>query len=129
MNDSLLIFVRNLQYGKVKTRIAATLGDGFALALYSRLLTHTAAITSDLSVGKTVLYSDAITETDLWDNKIFKKRVQTGNDLGSRMKHAFEHALQEGSRRVVLIGSDSFDLSANVINSAFEHLRSVDIVI
>ena len=58
MTDRLLIiFVKNPIPGKVKTRLAATIGDQAALQVYEKLLEHTRVITERLSFDKVVYYS------------------------------------------------------------------------
>ena len=47
MNENLIIvFVRTPELGKVKTRLAKTIGDRAALKIYKILLKHTAALAS-----------------------------------------------------------------------------------
>jgi glycosyltransferase A (GT-A) superfamily protein (DUF2064 family) len=43
----LLIFVKNPQPGKVKTRLARTIGDARALEVYKQLLEHTVQISRE----------------------------------------------------------------------------------
>jgi len=49
--------------------------------------------------------------------------------LGTRMHNAFTVCFAEGFRSVVLIGSDSPDLPREIINEAFESLKSCHAVI
>ena len=88
-NQLLIIFCRNPEIGKVKTRIAATLGDAKALAIYLMLVKHTLEITSGLPLNKAVFYSDYIDREDNWDNSAYQKFLQHGNDLGEKMLNAF----------------------------------------
>ena len=41
MDNALIMFIKNPVKGKVKTRLAATIGDDMALAIYQKLLKHT----------------------------------------------------------------------------------------
>ena len=41
MDNALIIFVRNLEKGKVKSRLAKEIGDDKALEVYKHLLQHT----------------------------------------------------------------------------------------
>ena len=41
MNDALIIFTKNPIPGQVKTRLAATIGDDKALAVYKQLIHYT----------------------------------------------------------------------------------------
>ena len=90
MNNALLIFTKNLKYGKVKTRLAATIGDDKALEIYKQLILHTYSITHKLKADKIVFYFDAIEENDVWKYE-YKKHIQYGNDLGQRMMHNYWH--------------------------------------
>lgn len=127
--QSLIIFVKNLQAGKVKTRLAATIGDEMALLIYKNLLNYTASIAQNLPFQKTIYYSAFIELSDCFDNKFFKKEIQYGNDLGERMKNAFENSFTKGSQEIVLIGSDCIELTTDLILNAFSELKNYDVVI
>ncbi|HBO28702.1 MAG TPA: glycosyltransferase, partial [Leeuwenhoekiella sp.] len=88
----LLIFTRNPELGKVKTRLAGGVGDASALEIYKFLLQHTVSITQNLSVDKQVFYSEKIRASDYWDENTFTKKLQHGDDLGARMQKAFSGA-------------------------------------
>lgn len=128
MQTALIIFVKNALYGKVKTRIAATLGDAKALDIYRALVAHTHRITALLPHDKYVYYSDYVEADDVW-NDTFLKRQQQGADLGIRMKHAFQQVFNEGYKQVVIIGSDCLELDAIIIEQAFAALEINDAVI
>ena len=125
----LIIFTRNPELGKVKTRLAKSIGDYSALKIYKFLLQHTNSITSNLKVSKQVHYSVKIRKNDLWDETIYTKKQQVGDDLGLRMNHAFEQGFQEGYKRIIIIGSDMYDLSQSDIEKAFSALKSHNFVI
>jgi rSAM/selenodomain-associated transferase 1 len=127
MKSALIIFVRNPVLSKVKTRLAATTGDEKALLVYQYLLQYTQSITKDLPVTKFVYYADFINENDLWNG--YEKKIQHGNDIGDRMKNAFAALFTEGYRKVCIIGSDCYELSAAIITDAFENLKTTDVVI
>lgn len=126
---ALLIFTRNPELGTCKTRLAATIGDEKALAIYIFLLKHTVEITKPLPVDKFVFYSENAKKEDLWDSEFFRKKVQKGDDLGLRMENAFAELFQTGYEKVIIIGSDMYDLSEADINNAFEQLNTNDFVI
>lgn len=127
--NCLLIFTRNPELGKVKTRLAKTLGDTKALDIYKFLIKHTVAITKNLKGVKQVYYSVKVRQKDYWDDGIFEKHQQEGDDLGIRMQHAFEAAFSEGYKNVIIIGSDMYDLSQEDIEQAFGNLENNDVVI
>lgn len=125
----LLIFTRNPELGKVKTRLAKTVGDEAALNIYKFLLNHTKEVTQNLACDKAVYYSVKVRENDIWDASIYQKYAQSGSDLGIRMQNAFQQAFDTGYEKVLIIGSDLFDLEEKHVNEAFEKLNSNDVVI
>ncbi len=125
----LMIFTRNPELGKCKTRLAATIGYQNALDIYTFLLNHTAALTKDVNAAKQVWYSDEIWENDIWDRDTFDKKLQQGDDLGIRMAHAFQEGFAAGFERIIVIGSDMYDLTTTDIDQAFAFLESKDVVI
>ena len=100
MKDLLIIFTRNPELGKCKTRLAATVGDKVALEVYLFLLKHTISITEDLTVIKQVHYSIKVRENDLWNEATFIKKQQIGDDLGIRMHRAFQQGFEDGYKPV-----------------------------
>ncbi|WP_418262413.1 TIGR04282 family arsenosugar biosynthesis glycosyltransferase [Flavobacterium faecale] len=129
MNNALIIFTRNPELGKVKTRLAKSIGNEKALQVYKDLLQHTMEQTISLDCDKYVFYDTEIIENDIWDNKHFHKRLQTDGDLGMKMQAAFESLFDQGYQKCVIIGSDLFDLETEIINQAFNSLEKKKIII
>ena len=127
--EALIIFAKNPEAGKVKTRLAATIGDEAALIVYHRLLFHTATVTGELAMDKFVFYSEQIIHQDIWENKLFFKQIQKGNDLGERMENAFEDLFDKGYDKIVIIGTDCPVLTTGIITSAFTCLDTHNVVI
>ena len=117
---ALIIFVRNPVLGKVKTRIAASIGDNKALAVYKHLLQNTKDMVSELDVIKHVFYADELNQNDLWNGN--EKHQQTGDGLGQRMKNAFKYLFEKGYTKILIIGSDCYELTSDILHSAFEKL-------
>ncbi len=127
--DLLLIFTRNPELGKCKTRLAETVGDETALEIYNFLLRHTVSITENLNAAKQVWYSEKIWEDDIWDDAFYDKKLQKGPDLGVRMANAFQEGFASGYERIIVIGSDLFDLNQKNLENAFAQLKENDFVI
>ncbi len=127
--NALIIFTRNPELGKCKTRLAATVGDVAALNIYTFLLQHTVKITAPLILDKFVYYSVKLREGDLWDPAIFKKKLQHGDDLGIRMERAFNEVFNLGYERAIIIGSDMYDMTTADLDKAFEQLSTHDFVL
>jgi len=130
MNKNLIIvFTRNPEYGKVKTRLAKTIGDNSALNIYKFLLNHTEKTIRNVNCDKAIYYSEKIRDNDIWDPSIYHKHQQKGDDLGVRMLNAFENAFNNKYKKVVIVGSDLFDLNPNHLEEAFNQLDKNDYVI
>ncbi len=125
----LIIFIKNPQKGKVKTRIAQTAGEDRALQIYHELLRHTRNIALNVAARRWLFYSDFINENDQWSAQDFHKMVQYGADLGERMRNAFSLILSQPTDRTVIIGSDCTLLTADIIETAFAKLEEYPFVI
>lgn len=128
-SNILLIFIRNPQLGKVKTRLAQTLGDEEALRIYHILLEKTRLAALGSAAQRRLFYSDAVTSGDGWSESDFEKSVQHGGDLGARMADAFQRAFAAGAARVLIIGSDCPELTGMLLDDAFACLHRDDFVL
>ncbi len=125
----LLIFTRNPEFGKVKTRLARDIGHQAALDIYKFLLAHTAKICTPLDTEKAVYYSEEIPNNDLWNAAVFQKKKQVGEDLGERMQNAFAEGFHLGYSKIIIIGSDLYDIETKDLEQAFKVLNNHEIVI
>ena len=127
--DLLVIFVKNPEEGKVKTRLAADIGNKRALDVYQKLLAYTRGVVKKLNVTKQVWYSSSIDFSDNWGEDQFIKKLQIGDNLGERMQEAFRQGFREGFGRILIIGSDCPALSDQHLLSAYEELECNDVVL
>lgn len=125
----IIVFTRNPELGKCKTRLAKTIGDENALNVYKILLEHTATVIEQLNCDKAVYYSVKVRTNDLWDDHTYLKYQQNGNDLGERMRKAFDNSFEQGYNKVIIVGSDLYDLQPQHIQEAFEALDDNDVVL
>jgi uncharacterized protein len=125
----LIIFAKNPEMGKVKTRLAKTIGDKNALMVYLKLLEHTHQIAEKVEIEKAVYYSDRLENFDLLDYYKFPKYLQVGTGLGERMQNAFEKSFSKGYKKIGIIGSDCYLLTPDILTSAYKKLEAFDIVI
>lgn len=126
--NALLIFIKNPEKGKVKTRLAKTLGDDQALAIYRRLLKHTQTVSLALELKRYLYYSQFIDDQDNWPNDHFNKRLQASGDLGNRMGTAFAEHLKT-HQKVLIIGSDCAQLRPEHLQEALDKLDQHPVVI
>ena len=128
-NNRVITFTRNPVLGKVKTRLAKTIGNEAALEVYKFLMQHTCKVLEQVPANRAVYYSEAIAEQDIWDSKTFKKCLQHGATLGDKMANAFTAAFNANYTKVVIVGSDLYHLKPNHITEAFSALDKHDVVI
>ena len=121
----LIVFVKNIILGKVKTRLAQTIGNTSAFSIYRELFSITEQESQKVDVCRHIYFSNAIIPSS-W--KYDKKFIQKGNDLGEKMKNAFQQGFKAGYRNIILIGSDLPDISKEIIESGFDKLQSNDVV-
>jgi hypothetical protein len=129
MERLLLVFVKNPVPGRVKTRLARTIGDEKALWVYERLLEHTRRAARGVTAQRWVCYSDFVPAADAWLEGGFAARRQEGETLGDRMQEAFRQGFAAGYRSIVIIGSDCPEVSPDLLETAFRQLASFPVVL
>ena len=127
--ERLILFVKNPELGKVKTRLAKSIGDEKALAIYFKLLSNAYQMTETLRCDVAIYYSKFIDSEDYWDNNKYDKYIQTGETLGDKMHNAIAHSLDMGYKKVSLVGSDIYDLTAEIIHDSFGKLDTHDVAL
>lgn len=127
--ELLIIFYRNPELGKVKTRLAASIGETKALWVYTKLSEHAREITKYLPLTKVVFYTAEVKSGDIWPDELYKKALQAGGDLGERMYNAFSWGFESGYDSICIIGTDCYELTTGIIEDAFSALHTADVVI
>jgi uncharacterized protein len=125
--EALIIFAKNPQPGKVKTRLAKFIGLKAALKCYIELLTQTYKNTKHIKPVKFLFLSDFI-DNEMFDSSYIKV-LQKGKNLGEKMDSAFDHVFELGYEKICIIGTDCPELDENIIQSAFNGLDENDIVL
>lgn len=117
--ELIIVFVKNIKLGKVKTRLAKTIGNQAALEVYSELVKVTEKATRNTPTDKHIYFSDAIEDSKWQDTH---KTVQEGENLGERMKNAFQKGFADGYERIVLIGTDLPDINTKHLKKGLKAL-------
>ena len=129
----LLIFARVPALGRVKSRLAAGVGQPAALAIYHELLAITRTAAEDAEVSTTVWLADTAgpepTTAEAREWAKMTTRCQADGDLGERMTAAFAAAFAAGASRVAIIGTDCPGLRADHLTQAFALLAEHDVVL
>lgn len=124
---ALLIFQKNPELGKVKTRLAAGIGDLKALEIYRNLIQLTFQEAEKTGFDVLVFHSSFIPETD--GGFGFQAFLQKGKDLGERMENAFHEVFAMGFSKAIIIGTDCPELSTEILLEAESKLETNEVVI
>jgi hypothetical protein len=124
-----VVFGREPVPGRVKTRLAATIGADRAAAVYEVLLEHT--VRTAASSGARTILSLAEEPSAQWAGAgaVDLTEVQPTGSLGHRLLEAFRRRFAEGEHTVVIIGSDCPMLTVDHLASAADALASVPVVL
>ncbi|MFO7743791.1 MAG: TIGR04282 family arsenosugar biosynthesis glycosyltransferase [Psychroflexus sp.] len=128
MEKLVIVFAKNPELGKCKTRLAKSIGDKKALEVYKELIQHTAKTIGTVNASRAVFYSEEIQNRDFWDDTLFQKKVQGDGHLGQKMQIAFEWGFEQGYSKICIVGSDLFELRTSDIEKAFQELDKTDMV-
>jgi rSAM/selenodomain-associated transferase 1 len=130
LGTRLIVFLKAPRPGFVKTRLAATLGDGEAANVYSELVRISIENIASLSnVELRFTPDDAREEMLQWSRPSWGLRAQGSGDLGSRLDRAFSDAFLEGFRGAIAIGSDCPEMTRKDVEGAERLLGGHDVVV
>jgi uncharacterized protein len=122
----LAVMVRHPEPGKVNTRLAEAHGDAFAAEIYGCFVGDLLAALAPGNYGLSLYFTPADREPDIrrrFGNGL-SLTPQRGEGLGERMANVFYDCFARGAATAVLIGSDCPDLTAEVIEQAFQALEN-----
>jgi rSAM/selenodomain-associated transferase 1 len=135
---ALVIIARTPEEGKVKTRLAATIGTVETLRLYKAFLCDLACRftggqedTYTVHWAYTPIEADFVASlTDLAPTATPDRCFpQCGPDLGSRLHHVFHTTTTFGFQQTIVIGSDAPQIGHEIITQACQALEQVDVVL
>ena len=126
MSELLLIMARAPEFGKVKSRLAKTVGEQRALEVYVKLLEHTLNSVKE-SGYESLLFVDG--DLTYFEERGWKVEVQSSGDLGEKMKDAFSRSFALGFEKILMIGTDCYEINSEIILTAFGGLSSCDVVL
>lgn len=126
--SALIIFQKKPELGKVKTRLANTIGDEKALEVYQYLLDHTHREAALLGVP-TFVFFEKEEQPEYLVNNNYHSAIQARGNLGEKMKAAFTKIFELGYERVVIVGTDCLELDVGTLYQAFQSLETNEVVL
>jgi uncharacterized protein len=131
---TLIIFTRYPTPGKVKTRLIPAVGAAAAASLHrqmtERTLHQARALQARIPVAISVHFDGSdCQQMAHWLGADLVYQSQGEGDLGMRMDRSISSAHQQGAERVLLIGTDCPQLTADILARAFTELLTRDLVL
>jgi len=132
MKDCLIVFAKEPEAGKVKTRLQGYLSPDTCVKLYKAFLSDMLELARSIKCSVKVLaYESSVVEPrylkTIAQDFLFHK--QEGRNLGEKMHHAFNFAKRMNCNKIVIIGSDSPNLPLKYIKEAYSRLGKSDIIL
>ena len=127
---AIIVFVKNPELGKVKTRLAKSIGEEGALKVYKFLLNYTKSIVGNAGADKLYLFHhEEIIKSNKWSILNCENKLQSSGDLGVKMENAFNYVFSKGYKSVVVVGSDCLEITSELIDKSFLELENYNSVI
>lgn len=123
------VLVRRPAPGRVKTRLARTLGAEAACSLYAAMAED--VLRQAEGAAPVALFHDGAPGEEeglppSWRRRASLVLPQEGQGLGERMASAFRRLFEGGARRVVLEGSDAPGVDGTLLRQALDALDDFD---
>jgi len=134
-SGNLIIMTKRPRCGRVKTRLAANIGDTAALEVYRSLLDHVLQLAVDvqrqldLTIWWFVADDSGLTWAQSFTPPSHNRRSQNGTDLGERMFDAVSTAYAENPAPLLIIGCDCPELSINKLTQLLAAVEQNDAAI
>ncbi|WP_462137376.1 TIGR04282 family arsenosugar biosynthesis glycosyltransferase [Candidatus Mycalebacterium sp.] len=129
--NTVAVFLKHPTPGKVKTRMAKDIGNGRAAEIYASM-----AETVMKNIGEKhsfcVFYDPPEMKNEIvrWlSGRATDFVAQKGETLGEKISNAIDDRVSAGNLKVVVIGTDCVDITAETITDSFERLDTADAVI
>ena len=135
MRRAVLIFVKYPEPGRVKTRLAATVGAERAAEIYRRLAAEVfARLPDDAELIACFDPPERGEEIEHWLNGIAGGRSlhflpQSAGDLGARLTRAFAETFALGFQQVAAIGTDCVEIDAAILTETWTALGTHDLAL
>jgi len=131
MSDCLGLFAKYWQPGRVKTRLAASIGDEAAAEVYQQFVITLLNRLQDQGDQRWLAFDppEQAQEFESLTAEHWQSEPQSDGDLGQRMQAFFKHRLAKGNNRVILLGTDSPNVPLDYLHQAWELLHDNDAVL
>lgn len=131
MSRCIIVFAKEPELGRVKTRLEPIIGKEKCQELYKLFIEEIICKVNEIDVDLRVLAYEAYQIRPRYLKNMaqgYHFFKQIGQDLGQKMSNTVEHIKRINIRKIVIIGTDSPNLPIKFIENAFDALNDNDVV-
>ena len=129
MNRLLMVFIKDSSKYPVKTRLKTSIGKNKSIWVYNQILKKTALVLKNIKTDIAVFHYNSIISKNPFKNFSKWNKIQIGENLGKKISNAFNWGFEKGYKKIIIIGSDLWDLNEEIINTGFIELNKNKVVI
>ena len=129
MNQLLMVFIKDSSKYPVKTRLKTSIGKNKSIWVYNQILKKTVLVLKNIKSDIAVFHYNSIISKNPFKNFSKWNKIQIGENLGKKISNAFNWGFEKGYKKIIIIGSDLWDLNEEIINTGFIELNKNKVVI
>ena len=131
LNPGIFIMMKYPEVGKVKSRLAKSIGEEAATGLYRAFILDTLTTLQSLDVPFHIAAypPDSKEQFTQWLGTSHWFFPQQGANLGERLQNGFTTMFKKGYKQVIALASDSPDLPIKILQTAVSSLQTHKVVI
>ena len=124
-----MVFIKDSSKYPVKTRLKTSIGKNKSIWVYNQILKKTALVLKNIKTDIAVFHYNSIISKNPFKNFSKWNKIQIGKNLGEKISNAFNWGFEKGYKKIIIIGSDLWDLNEEIINKGFLELNKNKVVI
>ena len=124
-----MVFIKDSSKYPVKTRLKTSIGKNKSIWVYNQILKKTALVLKNIKTDIAVFHYNSIISKNPFKNFSKWNKIQIGKNLGEKISNAFNWGFEKGYKKIIIIGSDLWDLNEEIINKGFLELNKNQVVI
>ena len=130
MKNRIIFFTRVPKVGTTKTRLYDFVSPDTAVEIQKKLMKKNYNVLKKCGEEISVYHDGQSIDNKVMENILENREFsyQVGETLGDKMYNAIDEELKS-SDKVILLGSDIYNLQENMIHAAFEKLDEYDVII
>ena len=129
MNELLMVFVKDSSKYPVKTRLKTAIGKNKSIWVYNQILDKTVLVLKNIKIDIAVFHYNSIISKNPFKSFSKWNKIQIGKNLGEKISNAFSWGFEKGYKKIIILGSDLWDLNEEIIYKSFLELNTNQVVV